>query len=502
MKIQRLALIIGMILAAEIPLLCQGVRQPVWAGQFYDDDPKILAARIDGFIGKAESKALLAAPIAVIIVPHAGYEYSGQVAAFAYRAVLGKDFETVVILGPSHYVGFDGCSIYPEGGFATPLGVAEVDSSTARALMKTSGFGYLPEAHAKEHSIEVQVPFIQRVLLKAKIVPVVMGVPAERTIKTMANALAKVLADKKALVIASTDMSHFLAKKEANALDKTTISLVENLKTATLIHEEEEGANILCGGAGVASALLYAQQKGAAKVVTLKYGDSSDAGGPEDRVVGYFAAAVTVEPRPSRGSRLASLFAAASTALAPVARPQEEFTLSADEKKELLRIARETVEKFVREGKLLEYAPTDPNFLAERGAFVTLTKHGQLRGCIGFIEPVFPLYVAVLRGALYAASEDPRFSPVTAAELKDLEYEISVLTPLEKISDPRSVQVGKHGLVMAMGGRKGVLLPQVPVENHWDREEFLAQACVKAGLPPDSWKKGAEIYVFEAIVFR
>ena len=133
---------------------------------------------------------------------------------------------------------------------------------------------------------------------------------------------------------------------------------------------------------------------------------------------------------------------------------------------------------------------------------MTLTKKGDLRGCIGFIEPLYPLAQAVLRCAIYAASEDPRFGPVTPAELGSLSYEISVLTPTERITDPSIVQVGRHGLVIAQGGRRGLLLPQVATENHWNREEFLAQTCIKAGLNPDAWKRGAEISVFEAIVFH
>ncbi len=233
-----------------------------------------------------------------------------------------------------------------------------------------------------------------------------------------------------------------------------------------------------CGGAAVVAALLYAQKTGPAAVTVLSYADSTEGGGPADSVVGYFSAAVACPA------------------------PQAEFALSADEKKGLLRLARQAVELFVREGKTLDYEAKDPALSSARGAFVTLKKKGDLRGCIGFIEAVHPLYKAVIQCAIYAATEDPRFGPVTASELKSLEYEISVLTPLEKIEDPGRVQVGKHGLVISSGGRRGLLLPQVPVENNWDRLEFLAQACVKAGLPPDAWRKGAEIFVFEAIVFK
>jgi AmmeMemoRadiSam system protein A len=144
----------------------------------------------------------------------------------------------------------------------------------------------------------------------------------------------------------------------------------------------------------------------------------------------------------------------------------------------------------------------NPKFLAPRGVFVTLKKRGELRGCIGYIEPVAPLAQAVIETAIYAATRDPRFPPVNAEEARDLEYEISVLTPLKEISDPDLVQVGRHGIVISRGGQKGVLLPQVPVENGWDRNTFLEEGCLKAGLPADAWKKGAKISVFEAIVFH
>jgi len=465
-------------LAASISL-AQEIRKPVWAGQFYEKDKAALSAQIDDFLAVAKSDVFPSGKIQALIVPHAGYVYSGKTAASGYRLLQGKDIETVVILGPSHHIGFEGCSIYPEGGFETPLGVVEIDKSAAQAIARASGFGFIPEAHAQEHSLEVQVPFIQKMLPRAKIVPIVMGVPEESSIRTLANALANVLKDKKALIIASTDMSHYLEKEKANALDKNTIELVQTLKISTLLRKIERGENILCGGAAVVAALLYAQKMGEAKVAVLSYADSGPTGGPGSGVVGYFSAAVTTGPA-----------------------AQTEFSLSPDEKKELLRLARQAVELFVREKKVVEYETANPNFLSEKGAFVTLKKKGELRGCIGYIEPLFPLHETVARCAIYAATEDTRFYPVTPAELKDLEYEISVLTPLKKIDNPAAVQVGKHGLVIAQGGQRGLLLPQVPVENNWGREEFLAQACLKAGFAPDAWKKGAEIYTFEAIVFH
>lgn len=472
---------------AVLPLVAQGVRKAVKAGQFYDADAATLSARIDGFLAAAGG-ADTAAPdlIRAIIVPHAGYVYSGPVAGRAYRLVQGRDIATVVILGPSHYVGFEGASIYPEGGFETPLGVAEVDAPAAKALIRASGFAFVPEAHAEEHSIEVQVPFIQKVLPKAKIVPVVLGVPSEKTVRALAAALDKVFKGAKVLIVASTDMSHFLTRPDANALDKSTIDLVTGQKVPALLRKLERNENILCGGAAVVTALLYAQKQGNAEVRVLAYADSSEAGGPADRVVGYFAAAVTAggsDPALEAGS-------------------QSAFALTADDKKELLNLARRAVELYVREGKLIDDATENPNLKAPRGAFVTLTEGGTLRGCIGFTEPRLPLYETVMQAAIYAATEDPRFRAVNRLELERLDYEISVLTPLSKVENPALVEVGRHGLVVAKDGKRGLLLPQVATENRWNREEFLRQTCLKAGLPADAWRKGAEIYSFEAIIFR
>lgn len=478
MKGKMILLLGAFALLSAAVSFAQDIRKPVCAGRFYDADKAALAARIEGFLASAHPAAV-PGKIRALIVPHAGYIYSGRTAAFAYKLVQGADIETVVILGPSHRVGFEGCSIYPGGGFETPFGLAEVDAPAAQAIARAAGFDFVPEAHAEEHSVEVQVPFVQKVLPKAKIVPIVMGLPSDPNIRTLAGALAKVLKNRKALVIASTDMSHFLNQKEAEATDKSTLELIRDQKVPALLRKIERNENVLCGGAAVVAALLYAQNMGPAEVTILRHADSTEGGAPADRVVGYFSAAVAAAPP-----------------------AQAAFSLSTDEKKELLRLARQAVELFVREGKALDYETKNPDLLSAKGAFVTLKKKGELRGCIGFIEPVHPLYKAVLQCAIYAATEDPRFGPVAVSELKSLEYEISVLTPLKKIDDPGLVRVGKHGLVISSGGRRGLLLPKVPVENNWDRLEFLAQACLKAGLAPDAWRKGAEIFTFEAIVFQ
>jgi len=473
-----LLLFLSICFAAALGAEAQGVRKAMYAGAFYDGDKAALAARIDGYLGAVGELPAVPGEVRALICPHAGYVYSGATAAYAYKLVQGRPYETVIIIGTSHQYALDGASVYLKGAFETPLGVIPVDEELASTIAKASGFSYVAEAHAKEHSVEVQVPFIQKVLPAAKIVPIVLGYPTRRNVYSLAEGIAKACGEKKVLIVASTDLSHYLPKAEANALDAKTISLVKNLNADTLMTKCASGENIMCGGGGVAATLIALKKAGQPQVAVLHYSDSSAASGDEGHVVGYLAAAVTV------------------------GQPAAEFSLTLEEKGELLQLARQAVQTYVAEKRVVARETENMNLLSDRGAFVTLKKGGELRGCIGFIEPVASLWETIIHTAIYAASEDPRFPPITPEEVKDLEYEISVLTPLKKIDNPRAVQVGKHGLVIAMGQNRGILLPQVPVENNWDRETFLCQACVKAGLPADAWKKGAEISVFEAIVFH
>jgi AmmeMemoRadiSam system protein B/AmmeMemoRadiSam system protein A len=455
----------------------QGVRPAVFAGQLYPADPVQLAAEIDGYLAAAAPAHPPSGRIVGLIAPHAGYAYSGRTAAAAYAFVRGRAVDTVVIISPSHRFAFEGLSVWPAGGFETPLGVARVDAGLAKEIARASGSVFLPGAFSEEHAIEVQVPFVQRALPGAAIVPIVMGSQTRSTIRTLAAALAKTCLDRKVVVVASTDLSHFLPKARAQATDTETAALVQAMKTETLIRKTEAGDNIMCGGGPVAALMLLAEQAGRPKVEILARTDSSGSGGP---VVGYLAAAVLSEAGPTG----------------------DDFTLTAEEKADLLKLARAALNEFVERGNAIEDRSASKTLREPRGVFVTLTKHDSLRGCIGFIEPVFPLGQAVVRAAIYAASEDPRFPPVAAEELKDIKVEISVLTPTREIANPRLVEVGRHGLIVERDGRKGVLLPQVPVENGWDRETFLAQGSLKAGLPQDAWKRGAKLSVFEAIVFH
>jgi len=497
---KSLWLLAGMTVAALGQAAGQGLRPAAFAGQFYTADPVLLAAEIESYLAAAAPADPPSGTILALIVPHAGYVYSGRTAAAAYALVRGRAIDTVVIIGPSHRAAFEGCSIWPDGGFETPLGVARVDAALAKAIAKASGFRFRPEAFAEEHSVEVQVPFVQKALPGAAIVPIVMGRQTPSTIRALAAALGKTCLAKNVLVVASTDLSHFLPKAEAQATDAATAALIRAVDTEDLIRKTEAGENIMCGGGPVAAVLLLAGKAGRPRVEVLARTDSSGFGGP---VVGYLAAAVFSGADPGLSSAKGG---AGDAGKAGTGKPRpgdgSEYSLAPDEKTELLRMARAAVTGYLERRAEIEDVSGKAKFLEPRGVFVTLTKNGDLRGCIGFIEPVAPLGQAVIRAAVYAATEDPRFPPVRPAELRDIKFEISVLTPVREVSDPREVTVGRHGLIIARDGLKGVLLPQVPVENKWDRETFLEQASLKAGLPRDAWRRGAKLYVFEAIVFH
>ncbi|MBD3413311.1 MAG: AmmeMemoRadiSam system protein B [Candidatus Aminicenantes bacterium] len=456
----------------------QGLRKPVWAGKFYQAQPQILSHQIDQWLKQAEYKSHPLSQLKVLIAPHAGYVYSGKVAARAYRQVQNENFDTVVIIGPSHHFGFRGGSIYPKGSYISPLGTVDIDQELAEVLSKSTGFGFVPNAHAKEHSIEVQIPFVQKTLPDATIIPVVMGIPSPSSIRALAEGLAALDASKKILVVVSTDMSHYLSKKQASQRDHSTIRLIVSKDIRKLENRFFNKENIMCGGAGVVSALRYAVTRGRTHVDLLCYRDSSSAGGPESQVVGYMSAAVYVN------------------------RVEPEFCLSQTEKQELLDLARQSIQSYIKEKKIIFTQPQNEILNANRGAFVTLKSKGKLRGCIGFIEPVAPLCQTVAKAAVYAAFRDQRFPPLTALELQGLQIEISVLTKPEKVTDISEIEVGKHGLIISKGQKQGLLLPQVAKEYNWSKEMFLGQTCIKAGLPRDAWKKGADICVFEALVFH
>ncbi len=475
------------------------VRKPAVAGQFYTGDPVALTKELTGFFKKAK-KEPIPGKIIALIAPHAGYMFSGQVAAYAFKLLEGLSFETVVVISPSHIAYFSGASVYNGGAYETPLGAILVDTTLAGKISGQSGRILLSDkGHAfagmrGEHSLEVELPFLQTVLGKFKLVAIVIGDQDYATCEALGQAMADVLEGENALIVASSDLSHFHPYPEAVRLDRLVMDHVNSFDPQGLFKDVSSGICEACGASPIVATMIAAKSLGADKAKVLHYANSGDVTGDKSGVVGYMAAVMYDSEAKSNQEKPAS----------EEEKAKADLGLSEKDKKVLMDIAKKTVECRVRKETLPEFKVDSPILKENRGAFVTIKEHGQLRGCIGYIEAIKPLYITIQEMAEAAALRDSRFPPVTIEELDKLELEISVLTPLRKIKDVNEIEVGKHGIVLKKGYRQGVFLPQVATEQGWDRTTFLEEICHKAGIyDKNCWKdKDAEIYIYSADVFK
>jgi AmmeMemoRadiSam system protein B/AmmeMemoRadiSam system protein A len=510
------------------------IRRPAVAGQFYPADEGELREIIDRYLENAETpqppfirgatppnpplrkgrviSTLLVkggeggfkgVEVMAVIVPHAGYVFSGSVAAYAYKELKGRKIKTAVLVGNAHSAYFQGIAVDDSDVWQTPLGLVEVDKNFAEKLMRADkAISFNGEAHQNEHSLEVQLPFLQTVLTTGfKIVPILFGNEAEPSSESselgslsgkLARALPIILREDD-LVVISSDMSHYPSYKDAERIDNQTLELIKTGDMAGLERHISEVENenvpneqtLLCGIDGVKTIMELANIMGWQAEI-LKYANSGDSSyGDKESVVGY--GAVAYAKIKNKKSKIKS-----------------NELLNSEQRKTLVRIVKESVEDYIKTGKAPEFEISDERLNWKEGAFVTLKKNGELRGCIGQIIPGDkPLWQVVRDMAIAAAIEDDRFSPVSADEFSDLEYEISVLSKPEKIDNWQDIELGKHGIIIRKGVNGGVFLPQVARETGWSKEEFLSQLCYqKAGLPPDSYKDGSvEIKVFTAQVF-
>jgi len=488
MKI-KLCLIFGIIFVFFIGSAFGQERKPAVAGEFYPANPDVLRKMVEGFLdgGKIDKTGLPTGSLLGLVAPHAGYLYSGGIAGYSFEMLEGKKYDTIIIMGPNHRaLGFNGISIYNKGFYQTPLGDVAIDTEFADAITKSGGFTFYPEAHRREHSIEVELPFLQVVLGSFKIVPIVMGDYSTDTCKRLANAILDNAGKRKILIIASSDLSHDRLYDKAVEMDKLGLNYVANLNIDGYIKAESEGKTEMCGYGPVLTLMFIAKSEGRVKGVLLKYANSGDVTGNKyGRIVGYGAIAFFKEKDKIMNKEEIN---------------QNAYT--ANDKKELLQIARNAIKDYLTAGKTEHYPVISQKFNKKRGVFITLHEHKQLRGCIGYIEPVKSLYQAVIDNAVNAAVNDPRFPKVALEELSDIDIEISVLTPPEEISGPDKFIPGKQGIIIKKGFYSAVFLPQVASEEGWDTQQTLRHLCLKAGLDQDEWKKpGMKFFVFTAEVF-
>jgi len=383
------------------PLACARaqVRPAAVAGAFYPADPTTLAKMVDDFLARATPPAV-DGTIQALVSPHAGYEFSGAVAAYGYSLVKGKHYDRVVVIAPSHVDPFSFVSVYNGDAYQTPLGTVPVDKVFCKKivsgeLVQLSSRGHIIPGERGEHALEDELPFLQRAIGEFKLVPIIMGDQSYEASRQLGLALAREIKGSNTLIVASSDLSHYHPYDEAVKLDHKTLRAIQEWDYLSLSENFERRVWEACGGAPIVTAMIASERLGASEPHLLKYANTGDVTGDKSHVVGYSSWAF-VKPLKARA------------AAAP------EFTLSDAEKDALLKLARQSVESAVKERKVFEDVPVRfESFTQERGAFVTLKEHGDLRGCIGSISPVWPLAVTVRNVAAEAAIEDPRFQPVS-----------------------------------------------------------------------------------------
>ncbi len=453
------------------------------AGSFYPKEKEELSHEVKQTL--LEAKSFKEESVRAIVVPHAGYVFSAPVAALSYKT-LHKKYKNVFLIGSSHHVNFNGASIYDVGSYKTPLGKIKMSQDVISTLMKSPLFSYQKNAHDKEHTLEVQLPFLQTIYGdELSIVPIIIGTQNAQSLLEISKVLKPYFDDDENLFVVSTDLSHYPSFEDANLVDKRTLDAItqndpQKFIDAIVQNENSQTKGVLTSACGWSSILILLNmtKDESYKYEILGYKNSGDTKyGDKDRVVGYGAIRVYKETR--------------------------EFFLNEQEKKELLEIAKLALyEATLHEKKFIVNEETlSPKLKKNLGAFVTLHKDGNLRGCVGRFEPDQPLYEVIVDMAIAASRYDHRFSPVSADELKELDLEISVLTPRVEIESLDEIVVGKHGVYVQKGALNGTYLPQVATQMNWNAKEFAEDCAInKAGIKANEIKD-AKFSTYEAIVF-
>ena len=502
--ILALGLVIGVSGCGEAPRPQQKVRGMAVAGIFYPRSERDLRQQVDQCL---DVKVAPVENLRALVCPHAGYEFSGPTAGIGYKQLVGRDIRTVIVLGPCHHARFKGALIPEADAFETPLGLVRVSSKAAK-LAQVKPFVVKPSCEVQrpefwqrapkelppfgedtpdtwEHSVEVQLPFLQRTLKDFEIVPVVFG---EVDPAAVAGKLLEYL-DDETLLVASSDLSHHHPYTEAKWLD------TRSLQEICALGADEINPWQACGSGPILTVMEIARKKGwQAKL--LDYRNSGDTAGPKESVVGY-AAIAFYEP-------------AGGAAAGKSARPAKPDEFTQKERDFLLDVARKSAAAAAKgeQAPKVDAAEVSAGLTEPRGCFVTLTKKGELRGCIGSIVPEEPLYKAVVSRARSATIEDRRFTPVKPDELAQIKVEVSVLSLPKQLyfESPedllKQLRPGVDGVVLRVGPYQATFLPQV-WEQIPEKEKFLEHLCVKAGLIKSAWQHPqAMIMVYQVKAFQ
>ncbi len=437
------------------------IRQPVVAGQFYPGSASQLKVMIEKMVdAEAEKQEVIG-----LVSPHAGYMYSGPVAGAVISRVKFKD--TFIILGPNHTGRGKPLSIISKGKWQTPFGDVEIDSELAQHLLSITR--HLQEddaAHAFEHSIEVQLPFLQYFRPDVRIVPITLSFASIDACKEIGKEIARAIKDtgREAVIMASSDMTHYEPHDTAARKDRQAIDAILRLDEDELFRRVEEHNISMCGCAPVASLIAAARELGATSAELVKYQTSGDTSGDYSAVVGY--AGIIIK----------------AIAMHP-----------------LVQHAKNTIETYVTSGDVIS-PPEEltPEMQQKAGVFVSLHKFGELRGCIGTFEPTKPnVAEEIISNAISSATRDPRFPPVATEELGDLEYSVDVLTKPKPIKNKKELDPRKYGVIVECGFRKGLLLPDLDGVDTVDQQVDIC--CQKAGILPS---EPMNLYRFEVMRYK
>lgn len=486
------------------PLEC---RLPAVAGQFYPADKEELISNIKFYFENIKTLPHSKGEILGIISPHAGYIFSGQVAGYSYKFLSQYDIKNpvIILLGQSHYYYLKKASVYSNGNFKMPLGEIKIQKDFIELLIKHKDY-FEPsvQPHIPEHSLEVQLPFLQYIFKEFSIVPILVSKFDYDFSLKISQLLAETIKNykgRKVLIVCSTDLSHYPSYEDAKKIDNQAIELIRQYDPKKYFEELPKLEKIkipnlhcvFCADTAVGITLATTKLLGGNYIEILNYSNSGDVKfGDKSRVVGYLAAAFIKETKDAKKEKETMK-----------EETQAEFKISLESQKILLSLARQAIKEYISSGKIIEYKTDNKELITPQAVFVTLTKKGQLRGCIGTTFPQYPLYQAVINMAIAAATEDPRFPQVTLEELDDIKIEISVLSPLKRVFSHKEIKEKVHGVVVRSGGKSGLFLPQV-WEQLPKKEQFLSELCWgKAGLPPNAWQDPkTELYVFTVFAFE
>ena len=429
------------------------LRNPVVAGQFYPGSPDQLRSMIEEMVDEQAVRE----EVIGLVSPHAGYIYSGPVAGATISRIQFKD--TFIIMGPNHTGGGRPLSIMTEGVWKTPLGEVEIDSELGKQILAASK--YLQEdhvAHQHEHSIEVQLPFLQYFKSDIKLVPIVLAHAQGDVYKEIGREIAGAIKElnKEVVIIASSDMTHYESQESAGRKDRQAIEAILDLNEDELLRRVQELDISMCGYAPAVSLISAAKELGASGAELVRYQTSGDTSGDYSSVVGYAGVIIT--------------------GMSP-----------------LTRLARETVETYVKEGRTPQPEELTPEMREKAGVFVSIHKFGELRGCIGTFEATEKnVAEETMANAINSATRDPRFPPVAPNELEDLTYKVDVLTPPEPVESQDELDPKKYGVIVESGYSRGLLLPDLEGVDSVDRQIDICRQ--KAGIAPG---EPVKLYRFE-----